>query len=52
MCKSLNKFDDEILAILEPENIESDVSDNMGVMEPVYGILAEIMNVKTRKYKI
>ena len=26
MCKSLNEIDNEILAILEPENIESNVS--------------------------
>ena len=42
MCKSLNEIDDEILAILEPENIESNVSESMGIMEPVHEILAEI----------
>ena len=42
MCKSLNETDDEILAILKPENIESDVSESMGIMEPVHEILAEI----------
>ena len=42
MCKSLNEIDDKILAILEPENIESNVSESMSIMEPVHGILAEI----------
>ena len=42
MCKSLNEIDDEILAILEPENIESNVSESMGIMESVHEILAEI----------
>ena len=41
-CKSLNEIDDEILAILEPENIESDVPENMYIMQPVHEILAEI----------
>ena len=35
LCKSLNEIDDQILAILEPENIESDVSESIG-MEPVH----------------
>ena len=39
LCKSLNEIDSEILAILEPENIEPDVSENMGIMEPVHEIL-------------
>ena len=42
LCKSLNEIDIEILAISEPENIESDVSESMGIMEPVHEILAEI----------
>ena len=29
LCKSLNEIDDEILVILEPENIESDVLESM-----------------------
>ena len=43
LCKSLNEIDIEILAISEPENIESDVSESMGIMEPVHEILAEII---------
>ena len=42
LCKSLNEIDEEILAILEPENIESDVSESMGIMEPAHEVLAEI----------
>ena len=42
LYKSLNEIDDEITAILEPEHIESDVSESMGFMEPVHEILAEI----------
>ena len=52
MCKSLNEINDEILAILEPENIESDVSDNMGIMEPVHEILAEItLKLKNMRFE-
>ena len=42
LCKSLNEIDDKILAILEPENIESDVPESMSIMEPVLEILSEI----------
>ena len=42
-CKRLNEIDDEVLAILEPKNIKFDVSDSMGIMEPVHGNLTEIM---------
>ena len=35
LCKSLNEIDDEILAILEPESIESNVSESMGIIEPL-----------------
>ena len=52
MCKSLNEIDDEILAILEPENIESDVSESMGLMEPVHEILAEItLKLENMRFK-
>ena len=43
LCKSLNEIDIEILAISEPGNIESDVSESMGIREPVHEILAEII---------
>ena len=42
LCKGLNEIDEEICAILEPENIENDVSESMNNMEPVHEILAEI----------
>ena len=42
MCKSLNEIDDDILAVLEPESIESNASESMGIMEPAREILAEI----------
>ena len=42
MCKSQNQTDDKILAIFKPENIESEVSESMGIVEPVHEILAEI----------
>ena len=42
LCKGLNEIDEEIFAILEPENIENDVSESMNIMEPVHEILAEI----------
>ena len=52
LCKSLNEIDDEILAILEPENIESDVSESMGIMEPVHEILAEItLKLENMRFK-
>ena len=51
LCKSLNEIDDEILAILEPENIESDVSENMDTMQPVHDILTEI-TLKLENMKI
>ena len=52
MCKSLNETDDKILAILEPENIESNVSESMSIMEPVHGILAEItLKLENMRFK-
>ena len=42
LCKSQNQTDDKILAIFKPENIESEVSESMSIMEPVHEILAEI----------
>ena len=52
LCKSLNEIDNEILAILEPENIESDVSESMGIMEPVHDILAEItLKLENMRFK-
>ena len=52
MCKNSNEIDDEILAILEPENIESDVSESMGIMEPVHEILAEItLKLENMRFK-
>ena len=41
LCKSLNEIDDE----------ESDVLENMGIMEPVHEILTE-KTLKLRKYEI
>ena len=52
LCKSLNELDDEILAVIEPENIESDVSESMGIMEPVREILAEItLKLENMRFK-
>ena len=52
LCKSLNEIDDEILAILEPENIESNISESIGIMEPVREILAEItLRIKNMRFK-
>ena len=52
MCKSLNEIYDEILAILEPENIESDVWESMSIMEPVHEILAEItLKLENMRFK-
>ena len=52
LCKSLNEIDDEILAILEPENIESNISESMGITEPVREILAEItLRIKNMRFK-
>ena len=52
LCKSLNEIDDEILAILEPENIEPDVSESMGIMEPVHEILAKItLKLENMRFK-
>ena len=51
LCKSLNEIDEQILAILEPENIEDDVLESMNIMEPVHEILAEI-SLKLEKMKI
>ena len=51
-CKSLNEIDDEVLAILEPKNIKFDVSDSMGIMEPVHGILTEItLKLENMRFK-
>ena len=41
--KNLNENDDEISAILELENIESDVSETMSIMEFMHYILDEII---------
>ena len=41
LYKSLNEIEDEILAILEPENIEFNISEKMGITEPAIEILAE-----------
>ena len=52
LCKSLNEIGDEILAILEPENIESNISESIGIMEPVREILAEItLRIKNMRFK-
>ena len=52
LCKSLNEMDDDILAILEPESIESNVSESMGIMEPARGILAEIsLRIENMRFK-
>ena len=52
LCKSLNEIDDEILAILEPENIESNISESIGILEPVREILAEItLRIKNMRFK-
>ena len=52
LCKSLNEIDDKILAILEPENIESGVLENKGIMEPVHKILAEItLKLENMRFK-
>ena len=52
LFKSLNETDDEILAILEPENIESNISESMGIREPVREILAEItLRIKNMRFK-
>ena len=52
LCKSLNEIDDEILAILEPESIESNVSESMGIMEPAREILAEIsLRIENMRFK-
>ena len=49
MCRRLNEIDD---AILKPENIKSDVSDSMGIMEPVHGILPEItLKLENMRFK-
>ena len=51
-CKSLNETDDKILAILEPENIESNISESIGIMEPVREILAQItLIIKNMRFK-
>ena len=42
LCNSWNEINDEILALLELENIESDVSESVSIMEPVHQILTEI----------
>ena len=52
MCKSLNEIDDEILATLEPENIESNISESIGIMDPVREVLAEItLRIKNMRFK-
>ena len=51
LCKSLNEIDEQILAALEPENIENDVLESMSIMEPVHEILAEI-SLKVQKIKV
>ena len=49
MCRRLNEIDD---AILKPGNIKSDVSDSMGIMEPVHGILREItLKLENMRFK-
>ena len=52
MCKSLNEIDDEILANLEPESSESNVSESMGIMEPVREISGEIsLRIENMRFK-
>ena len=52
MCKKLNATDDEILAILEHGNIESDVSKSMSIMKPVHEILAKItLKLENMRFK-
>ena len=52
LCKSLNEIDDDILAILEPESIESNVSESMGIMEPAREILTEIsLKIENMRFK-
>ena len=46
LCKSLSEIEDKIIAILEPENIESDVK------EPVHEMLAELtLKVENMRFK-
>ena len=53
LCKSLNEIDDEILAILEPENIEYDVSETISIMKPAHEILAEItLKLENMTFKV
>ena len=50
--KNLNEIDDEISAILELENIESDVSETISIMESVHDILAEItLKLENTRFK-
>ena len=51
LCKSLNEIDDEIVAILEPENNESHVSESMGIMEPVHEILEIALRLENMRLK-
>ena len=52
LCKSLNEIEDEILAILEPGSIESNVSGSMGIMEPVREILGKIsFRIENMRFK-
>ena len=51
MCKSLNETDDEIVAILEPENNESHVSESMGIMKPVHEILEIALRLENMRFK-
>ena len=52
LCKKLNETDDEILAILEHGNIESDVSKSMSIMKPVHEILAKItLKLENMRFK-
>ena len=49
MCRRLNEIDD---AILKPENIKCGVSDSMGIMESVHGILPEItLKLENMRFK-
>ena len=51
MCKSLYETDHKIVAILEPENIESNVLESMGIMQLKHEILEISLRLENMRFK-
>ena len=43
VVEQLNMIDEEVFILLDPNDVEGDVLDSMKILEPTYGIQAELI---------